>query len=72
MRGTKKLILDTKWKPKVSDKDWYQAISYSLGLKCDTILLHPKYDKKISDGFKIIVHPAAKAGITFKIIWFIG
>ena len=26
----------------------------------------------ISDGFKIIVHPVAKAGITFKAIWLIG
>jgi len=67
MRGTKKLILDTKWKPKVSDKDWYQAISYSLGLKCDTILLHPKDDKKISDGFKIIFDAYRDLGLKIHI-----
>ena len=48
-----KLILDTKWKKVVKPGDWYQAISYSLALKCDTILLLPKQDKKYSDGFKI-------------------
>ena len=26
----------------------------------------------ISEGFKIIVHPVAKAGITFRAIWLIG
>ncbi len=28
-------------------------ISYSLALKCDTILLLPKFENKYSDGFKI-------------------
>jgi 5-methylcytosine-specific restriction enzyme subunit McrC len=56
IKGRKKLILDTKWKfDKVPSGDWYQAISYSLGNECDTILLHPRDEKsrKISDGFKI-------------------
>ena len=48
-----KLVLDTKWKRKVAPGDWYQAISYSLALKCDTILLMPKFEEKYSDGFKI-------------------
>ena len=48
-----KLILDTKWKKKVPSNDWYQAIAYSLALKCDTILLLPKVDEKYSDGFRI-------------------
>jgi len=51
--GNKKLILDTKWKRRVAPGDWYQAVSYSLALKCDTILLLPRFEKKYSDGFKI-------------------
>ena len=49
----KKLVIDTKWKKKVAPGDWYQAVSYSLALKCDTILLLPRFEKKYSDGFKI-------------------
>ena len=48
-----RLILDTKWKKRIAPGDWYQAVSYSLALKCDTILLLPKFEKKYSDGFKI-------------------
>lgn len=48
-----RLILDTKWKKEVASGDWYQVISYSLALKCDTILLLPKFENKYSDGFKI-------------------
>jgi 5-methylcytosine-specific restriction enzyme subunit McrC len=52
-KDKEKLILDTKWKKKVSSGDWYQMISYSLAFKCDTILLLPKFEKDYSDGFKI-------------------
>lgn len=52
-RGDKKLILDTKYKHEIGNEDFYQAISYSLKKKCDTILLQPKSEKKISDGFTI-------------------
>jgi len=48
-----RLILDTKWKKDTASNDWYQAIAYSLALKCDTILLLPKLAEKYSDGFKI-------------------
>jgi 5-methylcytosine-specific restriction enzyme subunit McrC len=50
----RKLILDTKWKDdKIRNSDWYQMISYSLLLKCHTILLHPMDKRKISDAFEI-------------------
>ena len=52
-KNGEQLILDTKWKKKVSSGDWYQMITYSLAFKCDTILLLPKFEKDYSDGFKI-------------------
>ena len=48
-----KLILDTKWKDVPKSNDWYQATTYSLALKCDTIFLLPKVDEKYSDGWLI-------------------
>ena len=51
--GNEKIIVDTKYKEHITSGDFYQAISYSLKKKCDTILLQPKFEKTISDGFKI-------------------
>ena len=48
-----KLIIDTKYKPKIGSSDWYQATTYSLAKKCDTILLLPKKSDEYSDGFQI-------------------
>jgi 5-methylcytosine-specific restriction endonuclease McrBC regulatory subunit McrC len=51
--NNKKLILDTKWKEKVSSNDWYQMITYALAFKSDIVLVLPKFNKDYSDGFKI-------------------
>ena len=62
----KKLVIDTKWKKKVAPGDWYQAVSYSLALKCDTILLLPRFEEKYSDGFKI-PHEFAENNLTIHV-----
>ena len=51
--GKAYLVLDTKYKPKPSDSDFYQATAYSLAKKCDTILLLPEDKREINDGYKI-------------------
>ena len=42
--------------------DWFQAISYTLAKKCDTILLLPKIEggSNIRDGFQIPKHYSDK------------
>ena len=52
-KNDKNIILDTKYKPKIGSSDWYQATTYSLAKKCDTILLLPKKSDEYSDGFQI-------------------
>ena len=51
--GKDYLVLDTKYKRKPSDSDFYQATVYSLAKKCDTILFLPEDKREINDGYKI-------------------
>ncbi len=47
------LVIDTKYKDSVSNNDIYQSISYSLALECPVLLLVPKIDSSIKDGFQL-------------------
>ncbi|WP_100182697.1 McrC family protein [Candidatus Nitrosotenuis aquarius] len=47
------LILDTKYKEKVSTSDIYQSLAYSITFECPTILLIPEFGSKILDGFML-------------------